>query len=53
MAELDRLARARQNFAFESTLSGRSYEIRLKNWNCSGKAMNRIRQSYLTITFPP
>ena len=34
--ELDRLAKARANFAFESTLSGRTYMSRLRGWKASG-----------------
>ncbi len=36
LAELDRLAKARQNFAFESTLSGLTYVSRLKRWKSAG-----------------
>jgi len=36
LAELDRLAKARQDFAFESTLSGLTYVTRLKRWKSSG-----------------
>jgi len=36
LAELDRLARSRQNFAFESTLSGLTYIARLKRWKAAG-----------------
>ena len=36
LAELDRLAKARQDFAFESTLSGLSYVGRLKRWKSAG-----------------
>ena len=36
LAELDRLAGARQDFAFESTLSGLSYALRLKDWKDQG-----------------
>jgi predicted ABC-type ATPase len=32
LAELDRLATARQDFAFESTLSGKGYVERLQRW---------------------
>src|SRR5881392_3611473 len=32
LAELDRLAKARKDFAFESTLSGLAYIGRLKRW---------------------
>jgi predicted ABC-type ATPase len=34
--ELDRLAKARQDFAFESTLSGLTYLRRLKRWKSFG-----------------
>ncbi len=36
LKELDRLARARVSFAFESTLSGLAYVPRLKRWKASG-----------------
>ena len=36
LAELDRLARAREDFAFESTLSGLTYIARLKRWKSAG-----------------
>lgn len=36
LTELDRLAKARQNFAFESTLSGLAYVSRLKRWKSAG-----------------
>lgn len=36
LAELDRLAKARQNFAFESTLSGLTYVSRLRRWKAGG-----------------
>lgn len=36
LAELDRLARARVDFAFESTLSGLAYATRLKRWKAAG-----------------
>ena len=39
LAELDRLARARVDFAFETTLSGLVYLHRLKRW----KAANNIK----------
>jgi predicted ABC-type ATPase len=34
--ELDRLAATRTDFAFESTLSGRSYASRLRRWRGAG-----------------
>jgi predicted ABC-type ATPase len=36
LAELDRLAKARQDFAFESTLSGLTNIRRLKHWKSAG-----------------
>jgi predicted ABC-type ATPase len=36
LAELDRLAKAREDFAFESTLSGLSYVNRIKRWKSEG-----------------
>ncbi|MBX3744224.1 MAG: zeta toxin family protein [Verrucomicrobiae bacterium] len=36
LAELDRLAAARLDFAFESTLSGRTYATRLRQWKAEG-----------------
>ena len=36
LAELDRLAKARLDFAFESTLSGLIYLSRLKYWRSAG-----------------
>jgi predicted ABC-type ATPase len=46
LAELDRLARARVTFAFESTLSGLTYVNRLKRWRSLGY---RIEIIYLRI----
>jgi predicted ABC-type ATPase len=36
LGELDRLAKARWDFAFESTLSGLTYISRLKRWKSAG-----------------
>jgi predicted ABC-type ATPase len=36
LTELDRLAAARQDFAFESTLSGLTYAGRIKRWKSAG-----------------
>lgn len=36
LAELDRLARARVDFAFETTLSGVGYVRRLQRWKAAG-----------------
>jgi len=44
--ELDRLAKMRASFAFESTLSGLSYVNRLKKWNAAGY---RIEIVYLRL----
>lgn len=46
LAELDRLARARVDFAFEATLSGLAYRHRLKRWKRSGY---RIEIIYLRL----
>jgi predicted ABC-type ATPase len=47
--ELDRLARAGANFAFESTLSGRTYLSRLTRWKTRGY---RIELVFLKIESP-
>jgi predicted ABC-type ATPase len=49
LAELDRLARARADFAFETTLSGRVYLNRLKRWKAAGY---RIEITYLRLPSP-
>jgi predicted ABC-type ATPase len=49
LRELDRLARARKKFAFESTLSGLTYLGRLKRWKDAGY---RIEIVYLRIASP-
>lgn len=49
LREVDRLARARESFAFESTLSGLSYRRRLKRWKAAGY---RIHIVYLRISSP-
>jgi predicted ABC-type ATPase len=49
LRELDRLARAREDFAFESTLSGLTYVRRLKRWKAAGW---RIEIVYLWISSP-
>jgi predicted ABC-type ATPase len=36
LSELDRLAAARADFAFESTLSGLTYATKLKEWKAAG-----------------
>lgn len=49
LKELDRLAKARANFAFESTLSGLVYLQRLKRWKAAGY---RIEIIYLYVSSP-
>jgi predicted ABC-type ATPase len=49
LAELDRLARARVDFAFETTLSGLIYVQRLKRWKAAGY---RIEIVYLRLASP-
>jgi predicted ABC-type ATPase len=46
LAELDRLAKARANFAFETTLSGQVYLARLRRWKTAGY---RIEIVYLRL----
>ena len=47
LREIDRLARAKKDFAFESTLSGLAYIGRLKRWKAAGY---RIEIIYLRIS---
>lgn len=49
LRELDRLARARLDFAFESTLSGLGYLRRLRRWKAAGY---RIEIVYLRLPSP-
>lgn len=49
LKELDRLAKRRVDFAFESTLSGVGYVSRLKRWKIAGY---RIEIIYLTLPSP-
>lgn len=49
LKELDRLARARVSFAFESTLSGLTYLARLKRWKAAGY---RIEIVFLKLHLP-
>jgi predicted ABC-type ATPase len=49
LMELDRLAKARLDFAFESTLSGLTYLERLKRWRLAGY---RIEIIYLRLATP-
>lgn len=46
LAELERLADSRVSFAFETTLSGRSYVTRINKWKAAGY---RIEIAYLKI----
>jgi len=49
LKELDRLARTRSDFAFESTLSGLTYLGRLKRWKAFGY---RVEIVYLRLRSP-
>ena len=49
LREIDRLARSKEDFAFESTLSGLAYINRLKRWKAGGR---RIEIVYLRISSP-
>jgi len=49
LEELDRLAKARSDFSFESTLSGLGYLVRLKRWKAAGY---RIEIVYLRLSSP-
>lgn len=49
LKELDRLAQARVDFAFESTLSGLTYLARLKRWKAAGY---RIEIIFLKLQSP-
>jgi predicted ABC-type ATPase len=49
LKELDRLAKTRVDFAFESTLSGLGYLARLKRWKGNGY---RIKIIYLRVSSP-
>jgi predicted ABC-type ATPase len=50
LGELDRLAKARQDFAFESTLSGLTYVSRIKRWKAAGY---RIEMAFLRVSSVP
>jgi predicted ABC-type ATPase len=49
LVELDRLARARVDFAFETTLSGLVYLRRLERWKAAGY---RLEITYLRLSTP-
>ena len=49
LRELDRLAASRTDFAFESTLSGRSYATRIQRWKAAGY---RIEFVFLRLASP-
>jgi len=49
LREIDRLARAKTDFAFESTLSGLTYLKRLRDWKANGY---RIEIVYLGLSSP-
>ena len=46
LTELNRLAKARKDFAFESTLSGRTYVRMMKRWKANGY---RIEMVFLSL----
>ena len=50
LGELDRLAKSRADFAFESTLSGLTYLSRIKRWKAAGY---RIEMAFLRISSTP
>ena len=49
LGELDRLSKARADFAFETTLSGLVYLARLRRWKAAGY---RIQIVYLRLASP-
>jgi predicted ABC-type ATPase len=49
LQELERLARSRADFAFESTLSGSIYAARLKRWKAGGY---RVEIIFLRLSSP-
>ena len=49
LRELDRLVEAKADFAFESTLSGLRYAIRMQDWKAQGY---RIEIAYLRLASP-
>lgn len=49
LAELDRMARDRADFAFETTLSGRIYLARLQAWKAAGY---RVELIFLRLSSP-
>ena len=53
LGELDRLAKARRDFAFESTLSGLAYITRIKQWKAAGYRIEIIflRLASLQLAF--
>jgi predicted ABC-type ATPase len=42
LQELDRLVKARSDFAFESTLSGRTYLPRMRQWKAAGYRIEMV-----------
>jgi predicted ABC-type ATPase len=49
VAELERLAASRENFAFETTLSGRAHLARLRRWREAGY---RLEMIFLRLSSP-
>lgn len=50
LAELDRLAGSRVDFAFESTLSGRAYLRMLRRWKATGYRIEMVFLSLPSVT---
>ena len=46
LLQLDRLARSKEDFAFESTLSGLTYLKRLKRWRAVGRRIEIVYRSH-------
>src|SRR5712675_244223 len=49
LAELDRLAKSRQDFAVESTLSGLTYINRIKRWKAAGYRIEIVFLRVLSV----
>lgn len=50
LGEIDRLARARSDFSFESTLSGRSHIERMRLWSKTGYRLEIIYLKLESVT---
>jgi predicted ABC-type ATPase len=49
LAELDHLSKSKQNFAFETTLSGQVYLSRLKRWKSSAVSFQPLPKGLSSI----